>query len=360
MFDLIDLPINTTPTQALAEAVASIKAQYARLDADLKQALRARDISKQLGISEAQWVASECGPIKSIQLRGSGQDLFKNIGQLGEVMALTRNDHCVHERHGEYRNIQAEQSVGLVLGTDIDLRAFFSCWQSVFAVQENNRQSLQFFDREGTAVHKVYCTDKTDKAAYLKLVQDNAVERLWPEHTPIIQTKSPDTSDSPDAFRLAWLGMTDTHDFFPLLRKFNISRLGALQSVGSDLAQRVPVDSIRLMLERVATTEVAIMCFVGNRGMIQIHSGPVKNIVVRGSWLNVLDPIFNLHLDLAGVTQAWVVNKPTADGWVTSLEVFNQDGEMIVQFFGARKPGQAELPAWRHEMTQLCDSPLRT
>jgi hypothetical protein len=37
------------------------------------------------------------------------------------------------------------------------------------------------------------------------------------------------------------------------------------------------------------------MCFVGNRGCIQIHTGPVKNIKIMGPWLNVMDPGFNLH-----------------------------------------------------------------
>lgn len=360
MFEMIDMPLTGSRTHEWHAARAAVSARYAVLDVELKKSLRARDLSKALGISEAQWVASGCGPLKSQQLEGTGQALFKELGQLGEVMALTRNDNCVHERQGVYCNIEAEQSIGLVLGPDIDLRAFFSCWQTVFAVQENGRHSLQFFDTEGAAVHKVYCTENTDTAAYLSLVERHAIEPTWPQHTPFVPKKRPVTTDNPEALRVAWLAMTDTHDFFPLLATFNLSRLGALRAIGSDLAQPVSVASIQTMLDRVAATGLDIMCFVGNRGMIQIHTGPVKNIVIRGSWLNVLDPLFNLHLNLDQVTQAWVVNKPTADGWVTSLEVFNGDGDMLVQWFGARKPGQAELSDWREQMTLLCDHPLRT
>jgi putative hemin transport protein len=42
-----------------------------------------------------------------------------------------------------------------------------------------------------------------------------------------------------------------------------------------------------------------------------------------------------------------VVEKPTSDGIVTSLEVFDAQGGAMAMFFGARKPGQAELPGWR-------------
>ena len=96
-------------------------------------------------------------------------------------MALTRNDWCVHERHGRYQDIQADGPVGLVLGPDIDLRVFFSCWRSAWAVEQDGRYSLQFFDGEGVAVHKVYRTEATDVAAYDALVARHAGPSRWPE-----------------------------------------------------------------------------------------------------------------------------------------------------------------------------------
>ena len=44
---------------------------------------------------------------------------------------------------------------------------------------------------------------------------------------------------------------------------------------------------------------------------------------------------------------AVLVSKPTDDGPVTSIEVFDRHGDVIVMFFGARKPGQPERPDWR-------------
>jgi putative hemin transport protein len=142
-----------------------------------------------------------------------------------------------------------------------------------------------------------------------------------------------------------------------MLGQFDVSRLGALKHAGEDLAQQVHATKIESMLEAASSTGLQIMCFVGNRGMIQIHTGPVKHIVTQGPWLNGLDPTFNLHLNMADVTSVWVVTKPTSDGWVTSLEVYDAYGELIVQFFGARKPGSPELPAWRELMASLGHTP---
>jgi putative hemin transport protein len=100
------------------------------------------------------------------------------------------------------------------------------------------------------------------------------------------------------------------------------------------------------------------MVFVGNPGVIQIHTGPVRRLAVRDNWFNVLDPGFNLHLREDGVACAWVVIKPTADGPVTALELYDQDGQQLVQFFGKRQPNQHEPDAWRqivHELPRVED-----
>lgn len=80
---------------------------------------------------------------------------------------------------------------------------------------------------------------------------------------------------------------------------------------------------------------------------MQIRTGPVHRLVGTGPWYNVLDTGFNLHLKETAIAEAYVVTKPTEDGPVTSLEVLDADGMLIVQFFGKRKPGTPELADWR-------------
>lgn len=321
---------------------------------------RARNLAQALNVSEAQWVAAECNGLRATALTGaeSPQAVFRELGSLGGVMALTRNDWCVHERHGRYESIHAKGPVGLVLGPDIDLRVFFNTWDSAWAVEQDGRHSLQFFDSTGTAVHKVYRTDATDVAAYDALVARFAGDPVWPQTTPYAEKDESDSVSDPSALRAAWLAMKDTHEFFPLLGKFKVSRLAALKTAGADLAQRVEADTVERVLQAAAQSGLSIMCFVGNPGMIQIHTGPIAKLLRTGPWFNVLDPRFNLHLNTDAIDSAWIVNKPTSDGWVTSLEVYAANGELIVQFFGERKPGKAELPEWRSLLCSLCREPL--
>lgn len=337
--------------------IASLRTRHDELVA-AEAKLRARDRAARLGATEAQLVAAGCGVV-SVPLAGPAQPIFREIATLGEVMALSRNDWCVHERHGRYDGIEAEGPMGIVLGPDIDLRLFFSQWKHAFAVTENARDSLQFFDGQGVAIHKVYRTEATDAAAWSALVAKFASRELvWPEATAVPATDAAEQVADPAALRAHWLGLKDTHEFFGMLRQFKVARLAAMTAAGPDLAQQVPAGTVETVLQSAAASGLPIMCFVANRGIVQIHTGPVHKLVRTGPWFNVLDPKFNLHLNTEAVASSWVVNKPTTDGWVTSLELYTAGGELVVQFFGERKPGKPELTGWRELLLGQCAQPL--
>ncbi len=327
--------------------------------ADAEPGLRVRTMADRLGVAEVELLAAQCGDFVAERLDVPPLELFRDLGDVNEVMAVTRNPWCVHERTGRYQNVRIEGKIGLVVGPDIDLRVFFAHWDSVWAVAQTGRRSLQFFDGSGTAVHKVYATPNTHLPDLHALVTRHAAaERQWPQLRTYHVAPALDRPDDGEGLRAGWLALRDTHQFFPLLQRFQVSRVGALQSVGSDLAQEVGVAGVQRLLTQVAARGLPVMCFVSNRGIVQIHTGPVYNVSRAGSWLHVEDQLFNLHLNVDAIASAWVVNKPTDDGWVTSLEAYAETGELIVQFFGARKPGRPELRAWRETLVELCDEPL--
>ncbi len=325
--------------------------------------LRIRDAAHKLGVSEAELLATGCGATVT-RLDGDWREVLKRVPALGRVMALTRNEHCVHERKGVYGAPSFEGHIGLVLGDDIDLRLFMGQWKSGFAVQEPTgdsiRRSLHFFDVAGTAVHKIYLQNDSDVAAYEKLVADFAAADQSPLQSvgekPARAADRPDSEIDVAGLRQAWGALKDTHGFFPLLRKFSVGRQQALRLGGEAFAIRLGEGIARHVLNRAAASETPIMAFVGSSGCIQIHGGKVRKIVPTGPWINVLDPDFNLHLRESGVASAWLVRKPTSDGDVTSIELFDAEGEQIVQFFGKRKPGQAENRQWRALAHGLIDS----
>lgn len=331
---------------------ADLRAAWAQLRAE-QSGLRVREAATRLGVSEAALVASECGR-NTLRLRPDWLKLLPKLATLGSVMCLTRNDAVVHERHGRFENVEVNGVHGLVTGPDIDLRIMLRHWQHAFATTQElpsgQRSSLQFFDAAGTAVHKIYLTENGDARAYERLVEGFRHTDQNQEFTakPPLASRPKVDDDAVDreSFAEAWRGMQDTHEFVALLSRFKLDREQALRLIGTEFARPVPVKALRQVLEQAAETRLPIMVFVGNPGTIQIHTGTVENLRAVGDWYNVLDPAFNLHIREDLLARAWIVRKPTADGIVSSLEVYDQQGRIGLQFFGERKPGRPELVAW--------------
>jgi putative hemin transport protein len=316
------------------------------------QGLRERDLAARLGISEAEFVAAWCGQ-GTIRIEPRVEDVLKGLEQVGEVMALTRNEYAVHEKIGVYENVRTGAEAALVLGKQIDLRIFPKRWAHGFAVEKREgdqlRRSLQFFDGAGDAVHKVIMRPATDESAWQRLVEQlaSADQSDKVAVNEVGKDVFQPVDDAAAKLRSLWEGMTDVHQFFSILKKVGMSRHDAVKAIGADLAWQVGRDSVTRLLEGAVADRAPIMCFVGNRGCIQIHTGPIHVVKPVGPWINVLDETFNLHLRADKVAEVWVVRRPVEGGHVTSVEAYCEDRELILQFFGERHEGEVERADWR-------------
>jgi len=339
----------------------TLKQQWESLKAESPN-LRIRNAAEQLGVSEAELVATQVGETVT-RLRPEFAAILTDVESLGKVMGLTRNDECVHERKGIYLNPDfSSPHAGIFLGEDIDLRIFLGHWAKAYAVAEKSehgdRKSLQFFGKDGLAIHKIYLTADSNAAAFDALVEKYKSDDQGTEETvvdvPLNIDEKADADIDVAGFQAAWSTLKDTHEFFGMLRKFGVTRTQALRlAPNENFAKKVDKGVIVKMLDGAAESKLPVMVFVGNRGNIQIHTGRVRKTMWHGDWFNVMDPDFNLHLDMSKIAQAWIVRKPTEDGEVTAIEVFNELGEIIVQFFGKRKPGIPELQEWKELVASL-------
>ena len=317
--------------------------------------LRTRDLAARLKISEAELLALD-DATGSVRLRPDWTGILSRLHRVGEVMALTRNANAVHEKVGTYGTLAGNSQIGLFTGEAIDLRLFLTRWRFAWAIHPTgSRHSIQIFGSDGAAVHKIFATPRTNMGEWHSLVHQYAAPDIG---TPEIVPPPEFTPEADDAmidvagFVKAWDGLRDTHHFHGLLKKFNVSRTQGFRLAGADRARPVAPGSLRIALQSAATARLPVMVFVGNHGCIQIHSGCVERLLETAPWFNVLDPEFNLHVRETAISLAWVVAKPTDDGVVTSLELFDDSGQAIATMFGRRAPGEPEDRNWR----DLCHS----
>ncbi len=325
---------------------------------------RNRNIADALQVSELEIleVADNC------QISYLGDDyksLLKDFDGLGPLMALTRNDHAVHETTGDYKQVSfmKKMPMGIAHNKVIDLRYFFHNWAHVYAVEmpghKKTVRSIQFFDVYGNAVHKVYCTKHTNMEAYdhmlSKHTEYHQKERtsLEIKEATLVPNGTNLLPNEIERFQKDWLEMKDTHDFFGLLKKNKLKRQEAFRIAPQGAAYRVENDSIVKILQLVVEHKVPIMVFLSNPSCLQIYSGPIRKLLAMNEWYNILDPKFNLHLKLDAIAETWIVKKYTSDGIVTSIELFDKDDQQIIYCFGERKPGIPELEGWRAAIEQM-------
>jgi putative hemin transport protein len=360
-----------------AEATPDQRDHRDRFAALRAKGMRHKDAAAAMGMSEGAAVAAHTGAhdkaLRATRLRGPWVELLQALELCGPVLALTRNETTVHEKTGVYEKVSGSEAMGLALGEAIDLRLFFSRWHAGFAVSEAAANpgvapslSLQFFNPQGVAVHKIFVRDATDRDAFQSVIDTYTAADEPVAFVPAKDKAAPREDSAIDSAALAeaWRGMKDTHEFFGLLNKFGVERQQSFRLTEGEFTQRAELGAIAGLLQEASFDGTPIMVFVGSPGCIQIHSGPVVRIEpmeMKGQgdngppmrWLNVLDPGFNLHMREDRIASVWIVEKPTSDGVVTSVEAFDQAGELMAMFFGARKPGQPEREEWRRIVSVL-------
>jgi putative hemin transport protein len=339
-------------TQGLRQRVADYKRDNPRS--------HARDVASAVGVREVQLVALNCGSTAT-RLDTRFRELYEALPSLGETKTMARSEAVVIERWGAFDKVEIGDHMGQVVGEEIDLRLFVSRWRSAFAVTEQGprgeRLSIQVFDDAGDSVQKVYLEDAGKRAAYDALVaahraQDqSAHEEVAPP--PPAPPEKADAEIDVAGFQKAWDKMQDTHDFYMIMRRFGVTRTQALRLGGRERAYPVSTKCLAHVLSQASQREMAIMLFVSNRGIIQIHTGLVKRVSPMEGWLNVLDPRLNLHVRESALAAGWVVKKPTKDGIVTSLELYDSRGDNVLLVFGKRKPGTPEDGGWRALVSEL-------
>lgn len=312
--------------------------------------VRIRDAAAKLGVSEAELVATGCGETCT-QLLLDWHAILSQLHTLGTVMALTRSDAMVHEVTGYFAEPHFHGETALFFRPGLDTRYFLGNWKHAYAVNENGRHSLQFFDAYGTAAHKIYLTEASNRRAYEQLVADFRtpqqrqhihVERAVPTPPAPLVNMSLDIS----ALRHSWANIRDVHEGNRIIKNLGGNRRAIYRALGEDYAQLLPSSTVKTLLSALAEQQIPLMLFGMNEAAVQSYGGTIHKLLQTGPWFNVLDPGFNLHLRTGEIGEVWRLRKPSDDGWVTSLDVFDTQGQEIMVMTDHRGRGETESATW--------------
>lgn len=320
-----------------------------------------------LNVTEAELIYACANADDAKRLNINPTLLLPELANLGEIKAITNNKYATHIHIGEFKNIRLNNLTGIVLNPrELDLRIFLDHWAISFALIEtfsdNIQHSIQVFDHYGNAVHKIYATEKTNMAVWYKLINQYQMTTNPPLNLrPITAYQQPPHINEAVKKQLEtdWRNMTNVHQFFQLLQKHNVKRQQIFAAVSDELAYQVNNHSLYHILHSAFNQQNEIMIFVGNLGCTQIFTGCIQKLAAYHDKqsalqkINVLNTKFSLNVIETGIANSWVTRKPTKDGIVTSLEIFDHYGNQVIQLFGQRTEGEPEQLDWQKQISTL-------
>lgn len=279
--------------------------------------------------------------------------LLAGAPEMGRVRTVARNAHAIHKSWGSYGSVRGGKGVGLVINGGIDLRMFYGAWKHAYIVEAAGdagpRISLEIFDGAGDAVQKVFPETADGRAVLASWAQRHGIAAARPQVTRPAPPAAERADGAIDAGALLaeWQALRDVHQFRAMIERHGATRTQSLRLARGRFATRTGNSALARVLQAAHERAIPVMVFLANRGIVQIHSGTVGAARRENGWLHLNDPGFHLHVREAGIAESWVVTKPTDDGPVTSLELYDTAGEAVLQMFGVRQEGSRENPAWQ-------------
>jgi len=299
----------------------------------------------------------------AVRLNGQFAPLLEHLATLGNLTELTRNESALLEKDNVSGALYVQNELQLAPAESTHMRIFYPQWEHGYALEEcdattgTQRHSLQFFDRHGSMMHKVIMDQGSDLTALKRLIADHAAtEQLTPvQLAPAVETQP--ASQIPqidvDVLRAEWAHAHNHSDFLQRQEIFDQQRLRKLRLAGKAFAYQVANDSARIILQRMTEIGTAILAQVGNAGVVQAYYGKIKKVGTRNSRLKIMNTGFRILLREDHIDSVWVAKKPTTDGIITSLELFNRQGTRIASFLSKKANGQPEPREWRDSIMHL-------
>lgn len=310
------------------------------------------DAAKELNSNEAELLSFRLGK-GTVLLRPDFAEILEKIRLLGEVWILCRNEDCILEIKSRLPKPQWTGEGLLNLeGEDFEFHFSTESWKAVFSVESGEERSVEFFDLQGQAILKILLSDAADKEKFKELTDEfKAENQTLAPATERPASEKEETAVDWEALGAAWKDLSEFSDFEKLLQQFQVRRLEALRHApDKNFARKIKTKKVAKALMEAAKEDIELNIAIPAGRHTQFRTGFIKNILWHGSWINISEESFRLHFNTWNLAETWIVRIPTDYGMISSLEAYDREGNLMVQFLSKRKDGRTELEKWRKLM----------
>jgi putative hemin transport protein len=209
--------------------------------------------------------------------------------------------------------------------------------------------TIDIFNEAGALATSFHGADAAGKAT----IEDLA-RRFGTDHADAqisnAGNRRPGLSDNDvnvEAVRADWKAMTNVHHFEALLAKHRVGRLQAFRMMNGDFTHELSAEAFPDLLKKLDATGEQVMVFVANRGFVQIFSGPARAPKRVGHGWEIVHGQSKVFIPDTALQHLWLVNKPTAAGIISSLEIVSEaEDQALASVFGRHPHGDPQPQSW--------------
>lgn len=276
------------------------------------------------------------------ELQAAADELLQGLAALGPVDTLVGTEAsqlCIRGPHpgpGWWRGpVRRGPSGGH--GADRTASAVLESpghwWRHALAVEarwpgQPSQHSVQCFDAQGTALHRVLLHEHSQVAAWHDLVERHGSR--WRQPAGVLGAGEADPAP-------------------------------ACEPLADGLASEVATASACEVLQRAAQVGLPLTLSVPASPLRLHRRGPVRQVRLDGAWLSASHDDFQWRLREDRIARAWVVRRiargPGAQGLTHALLLLGGRGEPLAELRDDHGPGQGERCEWRQLLSTLAAEP---
>lgn len=293
---------------------------------------------------------------KTTFLQPAWEDIVKALEKSGTFTVRTGSGGIFIEQTGQIDEVflRGEGAFASVVQENMDLR--FLLKRLARAEVHPAHTTIDLYNEAGALATSIHGADDEAKATIEGLVSRFGTDSVHHEigrggaHRPGLADKDVDVA----AVRADWAAMTNVHHFEALLAKHRIGRLQAFRLVGDEYAAELSAEAFPDLLSKLDKTGEQVMVFVANRGFVQIFSGPAHAPKRVGHGWEIIHDKAKVFIPDAALQHLWLVNKPTAAGIISSLEIVSEaEDQALASLFGRHPHGDPQPASWLELLNTL-------
>jgi putative hemin transport protein len=299
-----------------------------------KPGIRIKEAADILHVAEAELLVTRCGENVK-RLNHNPIAILNAISKVDEVMALTRNASVVIETSGKYPTFLLEDH--WLIGNNDDFHIIFdtNIITHIFAVTDEfagqTRNSIQFFDAAGRAIHKIYFDISAPQETYASITHAFLSPNQEKEINCFNYSKTTRVEISKQTALQKWESLKNYHRFDNLEFYLGNALLDIVTHLDEERARKIPAEMLTQFLLGVGNKNISISYIVKNIGCTQLFRGPIRNVFAKDDWFNVKDPEFNLHILKTHLDAGYLVHVPLINNYRLALLFFNKQGELALE-----------------------------